>query len=153
NSGSANVSVLDLARRKAIATLATGGKPGVARVSPDGKTVVASNFSDNTVTIIDADALRVRATVPVCEQPGDIAIMPDSSKAFVACSGSSQVAAVALQGKLNLDDVLLAKMDVGNTPVSLALKPDGGELFVMNYGGGTISVIETTSNDVAGSYL
>ena len=156
NSGSANVSVLDLAERKVIATISVGGKPGVAEVSPDGKTVVVSNFADNSVSIIDANALRVRSTLPICSQPGQVAIMPDSSKAFVVCSGSAQVAAIALKTddklKANKDDALLAKLDVGQTPVSLALKPDGGELFVMNYGSGTISVIETTSNDVAGSY-
>jgi len=60
-----------------------GAAPGLARVSPDGGTIVVSNRGDNTVSLIDAKALRVRSAVPVCQEPEDIAILHDSSKAFV----------------------------------------------------------------------
>ena len=38
-------------------------------------------------------------------------------------------------------------------PVQLALKPDGGELFVSNFGGNNFSIVETANNEVGGSYL
>ena len=129
-----------------------GSSPGLARVSPDGATVVVSNRADNTVSLIDAKSLRVRATLPVCQQPEDIAILPDSSKAFVACSGSSQVASILLKSGHAKDDRVLALLDVGHTPVSLALKPDGGELIVCNFDSDSISIIET-GNDEVGSSL
>jgi YVTN family beta-propeller protein len=50
-------------------------------------------------------------------------------------------------------DRLLALLDVGKTPVNLALKPDGGELIVINFDSDNISMIETTTNEVNGSYL
>ena len=50
-------------------------------------------------------------------------------------------------------DVLLTFLDVGKTPVHIALKPDGGEAFVSNYDSDTISEITTTSNEVGGTYL
>ena len=37
--------------------------------------------------------------------------------------------------------------------MSLALKPDGGELVAFNFDAGSISIIETTPNEVLGSYL
>jgi YVTN family beta-propeller protein len=37
--------------------------------------------------------------------------------------------------------------------VSLALKPDGGELVAFNFDAGSISIIESTGNEVSGSYL
>ncbi len=37
--------------------------------------------------------------------------------------------------------------------MSLALKPDGGELAAFNFDAGSISIIETTPNEVSGSYL
>jgi YVTN family beta-propeller protein len=37
--------------------------------------------------------------------------------------------------------------------VDLALKPDGGELMVCNFDSDSISIIETTTNEVGGSYL
>ena len=99
--------------------------------------------------------------MPICQQPEDIAILPDSTKAFVACSGSSQVASIALRndGGKNGDkggdkknDRVLALLDVGRTPVSLTLKPDGGELMVCNSDSDSISIIET-GNDEVGSSL
>jgi YVTN family beta-propeller protein len=66
----------------------------------------------------------------------------------VACSGSAQVASIDLK-----TDKLLALLDVGKTPVDLALKPDGGELVVTNFDSDNISIIETSTNEVGGSYL
>jgi YVTN family beta-propeller protein len=118
--------------------------------------VVVSNRGDNTVSVIDAKLLRVRATLPVCQQPEDIVVLPDSSKAFVACSGSSQVASIALEsGKKGgvTSDRVLALLDVGRTPVSLALKPDGGELMVCDFESDSISIIETGNDEVGSSAL
>ena len=44
-------------------------------------------------------------------------------------------------------------MDVGREPVDLALKPDGGELFVANSLSDTISEVVTNTNDVGGAYM
>jgi YVTN family beta-propeller protein len=118
--------------------------------------VVVSNRGDNTVSLIDTKLLQVRATLPVCRQPEDVVILPDSSKAFVSCSGSSQVASIALRSQGvkpadKKDDRVLALLDVGRTPVSLALKPDGGELMVCNFDSDSISIIETGSDEVSSS--
>ncbi|MFI5073006.1 MAG: YncE family protein, partial [Terriglobales bacterium] len=37
--------------------------------------------------------------------------------------------------------------------INLALKPDGGELMVSNFDSSSISIVETTTNEVSGSYL
>ena len=66
----------------------------------------------------------------------------------MACTGSAQVASIDLK-----NDKLLALLDVGKTPVNLALKPDGGELMVSNFDSDNISIIETSTNEVGGSYL
>ena len=98
----------------------------------------------------------MRATLPVCKQPEDIAILPDSSKAFVSCSGSSQVASIALASENTKtgekkDDRVLALLDVGRTPVSLTLKPDGGEMIVCNFDSDSISMVETYNDEVGNS--
>jgi DNA-binding beta-propeller fold protein YncE len=94
-------------------------------------------------------------------------ILPDSSKAFVACTGGHQVMALGLARALSQSQVsqnpagqnptervdrLLAFLDVGLAPVHLALKPDGGEVFVSNFGGDTMSEIATYANEVGGAY-
>jgi YVTN family beta-propeller protein len=150
--------VLDLDRRTVAATLHVGASPGLARVSPDGSTVVVSNRADNSVSIIDTARLAVRSAINICIHPEDIAILPDSTKAFISCSGSGQVASIELKKDERkkddpTNDKLLALLDVGKSPVSLALKPDGGELIAFNFDAGSISIIETTPDEVSGSYL
>ena len=170
DSGSNLVSVVDLIERREVATAATGEQPGLARVSPDGRSVVVSNLGSGSVSIFAADpapnsspALTHRATFAGCPGATDIAILPDSSKAFVACSAAHQVMAIGLaaapatwaarQNSSLLRDHMLTLLDVGGTPVHLALKPDGGEIFVSNFASDSISEIATSTNEVGGTYI
>ena len=161
NSGSNNVSVIDLATRRSIATAAAGEGPGEARIAPDNRTLVVSNRLSNSVSILDAQTFHLRAAFPGCAQATDISILPDSSKAYIACSGGHQVMVVGLATRASAKapvtvaqpDSLLAMLDVGRTPVHLALKPDGGEIFVSNFDSDTISEIATGASEVGGAYL
>ncbi|MGP8258805.1 MAG: YncE family protein [Acidobacteriaceae bacterium] len=105
---------------------------------------------------------HLRAVFTGCPGATDSVILNDSSKAFIACSGGHQVMAVSLaaapgswaakQNSTLLSDHMLALMDVGQTPVQLALKPDGGEVFCANFGSDSVSEIETGTNEVGGTY-
>ncbi len=107
-------------------------------------------------------ALKLRAAFPGCPGATDIAILPDSSKAFIACSGGHQVMAISLaaapdswaakQNPNALTDHLLTMLDVGRTPVHLAMKPDGGEIFTSNFDDDSVSEIYTWTNEVGGTY-
>ena len=165
NSGANTVSVLDLQGRRELTTVGTGEQPGLARLSPDGRSLVVSNRGSGSVSLYnigEAPAPQFRTAFSGCSQATDIAILPDSSKAFIACSGSDQVLAVALaadpgswaakQDAAALQDHVLTRLHVGKTPVHLAVKPDGGELFVSNFGSNSISEISTFTNEVGSTY-
>ncbi len=167
NAGSDTVSVLDLENRKEIATAPTGEGPGLAVVAPDNRTLVVSNRSAGSVSIYTVNAigpkpLQFREAFPGCPGATDIAILPDSTKAFIACSDSHQLMAVWLgvpadswRGKQDATlqrDHLLSFLDVGKTPTHLALKPDGGEVFSTNFGANSISELSTWTNEVSGTY-
>jgi len=157
NAGSNNVSVVDLAKRREAGAVGVGESPGVVRVAPDGATLVVTNRKSGSVSVVDAEKLRVRAVFDGCPGAADAVILPDSSKAFVACTGGHQVMALGLaraqaQDPAEHKDRLLALLDVGPTPTHLALKPDGGEIFVSNFGGDTVSEIATGTNEVGGAY-
>ena len=171
NSGSNSVSVIDLDRRREIAVAGTGEQPGLARISPDMRSLVVTNRGSNSVSIFDVapydaaahgQVLHLRAAFPGCTGATDAAILPDSSKTFVACSAGHQVMAINLsaapgswaakQDPALTTDHVLALLDVGLTPVHLALKPDGGEIFVSNFGSDSISEISTWTNEVSGTY-
>lgn len=172
NSGSNTVSVLDLDRRREIAVAGTGEQPSVVRVSPDGHSLVVSNRASGSVSIFDVPPYNqaagaeppphLRAAFPGCPGAGDAAILPDSLKAFIACSAGHQVMAVGLaaapgswaakQNSMLMIDRMLTLLDVGKTPVNLAMKPDGGEIFVSNSDSDSISEISTSTNEVGGTY-
>jgi len=186
NSGSNAVSVIDLERRREIGVVGTGEQPGLARISPDMRSLVVTNRGGGSVSIFAVEPYaekgargvagvptasrtaaketlpRLRAVFTGCPGATDAVILPDSSKAFVACSAGRQVMAVSLaaapdswaakQNSTLLTDHMLALLDVGQTPVQLALKPDGGEIFCANFGSDSISEIETGTNEVGGTY-
>jgi YVTN family beta-propeller protein len=156
NSGSNTVSVLNLKARREIAVIGAGEEPVAARLSPDGKTLVVANRRGNSISIVDPATRRMRAVFEGCPGANDAVILPDSSKAFVACAAGHQVMAIGLAHSKTYPaqpDRLETLMDVGRAPVHLALKPDGGELFVSNSLSGSISEVVTTTNDVGGAYL
>ena len=160
NSGSNSVSILDLNTRREVAVVGTGEGPGLARIAPDSKSLVVTNRIGNSVSILGeaGGQWRVRKVIEGCPGATDAVILPDSTKAFVACSGGHQVMAIALARPADAEgsgrpDALEALLDVGHSPVQLALKPDGGEIFVSNFDSNSISEIETSTNDVSGAYL
>ena len=156
NTGSNSVSVLDLNTRREIAVIGTGEEPDSLRVSPDGKTLVVANRRGNSVSLIDPATRRVRAVFEGCPGAIDLVILPDSSKAFAACSAGHQIMAIALARPAAhpaIPDQLEALLDVGHNPMHLALKPDGGEIFVSNAQSDTISEVITGTDDVQGAYL
>jgi YVTN family beta-propeller protein len=162
NSGSNSVSILDLKTRREIAAVGTGEGPGLVRIAPDGKSLVVTNRVGNSVSILGQGSgpndWRVRKVIEGCPGATDAVILPDSTKAFVACSSGHQVMAIALARAADANspaqpDALEALLDVGHSPVQLALKPDGGELFAANFDSDSISEIITGTDDVSGAYL
>jgi YVTN family beta-propeller protein len=170
NSASNSVSVLDLTARREVAVLGTGEEPRMARISRDGQTLVVPNRAGNSVSLLDVPDPKMGASVTRAAQTGprrviegcpgasDAVILPDSSKAFAACSGGHQIMAIALARPADGNgaarpDALEALLEVGRSPVHLALKPDGGELFVSNFDSDSISEVITSTDDVGGAYV
>jgi len=162
NSGSNSVSIVDLKARREVGSIPVGNGPGLARISADGKTLLVTNRTGNNVSLVDVAQRQVRKVIDGCPGATDAVILPDSRKAFVACSAAHQIMAIALASVADpkkpergetRSDAPEALLDVGKTPVHLALKPDGGEVFVSNYDSDSISEVVTGTNDVGGSYL
>jgi len=156
NRGSNSVSVVDLEARRTVAQIGAGEEPDAALLSPDGKTLIVANHGGNSVSVFDVESQRLRAVVEGCPGAQTPVILPDSSKAFVACSGGHQVMAIALarpEDQPPAPDRLETLMDVGRAPVHLALKPDGGEVFVSNSLSDSVSEIYATTDEVGDTYM
>lgn len=156
NSGSNSVSVVDLKARREIAEIPAGGQPVAARLAPDGKTLVVADEHGSSATVIDPDTGKIRATIAGCPGASRVVILPDSSKAFLPCAAGHQVMVLALAQPAAhppLPDRLEALMDVGRGPVDLALKPDGGEIFVSNSLSDSVSEVYNTTDEVGDTYM
>ena len=167
NSGSNNVSVIDLKKRREIAVIGAGEQPGLARIAPDMRSLVVTNRGSGSISIYAVDTtaakpLRLRATFSGCTGATDAIILPDSSKTFIACTGANKVMAISLAAAPDswaakqdvgaLTDHLLTLLDVGKSPVQLALKPDGGELFAVNFDSDSVSEVSTWTNEVSDTF-
>jgi YVTN family beta-propeller protein len=164
NSVSNTISVLDLKARREIAAIGAGEEPVAVRIAPDGKTLAVANRKAGSVSLIDPASRKVRAVFEGCPGASDAVIVPDSTKVFVACSAGHQIMAIALaraeahpaapaQSIAAQPDRLEALLDVGQAPVHLALKPDGGEVFVSNSLANSISEVYATTDEVGGATL
>ncbi len=163
NAGSNNISVLDLRLHNVTGVVGAGEAPDALAVAPDNATLVVANAGSGSVGVYEVTKgklPRLRASFPGCPGAGSIAILPDSSKAFIACAAGHRVMTLGLRAARPeralpdaATDRLLALLDVGEHPTRLILKPDGGEIFVTNQGSGTVSEIATGTNEVGGAVL
>ena len=160
NSASNSISVLDLKTRREVAQYGAGEQPVAARLALDGMALVVANRQGNSLTVMDPATGKVRSVFPGCPGAASPVILPDSSKAFAACSAGHQVMVIALAQTSSGSDAhpaqpdrLEALMDVGRAPIHLAIKPDGGEVFASNSLADSVSEIYTTTDEVGDTYM
>jgi YVTN family beta-propeller protein len=87
---------INLKTFKIDAVIEAGMVPKYLAVSPDGKTLVITNWCSWDADIVDLSLNRVVARVPVGAYPRGIAISPDSRTAYIAIMGSNVLAQVNL---------------------------------------------------------
>ena len=99
------------------------------------------NFKDNTVSVIDTDAGKVVATVPVAKGPHGMAITQDGRTVYVSGDGSSSLDVID-----TATDKVVKTIHVGKAPNGLALTPDNRLLLVTVYGENRIAFIDTSTH-------
>jgi len=105
-----------------------------------------SNFKDNTVSVIDTEARKVIATVPVTAGPHGMAISPDGRTVYVSGDASSTISVID-----TTSDRVVQTLKVGKTLNGLAMASDGSLLLAAVYGEDRVAFIdpatgETTAN-------
>ena len=147
NSGSANVSVIDLWAPdggSTVALIAVGNGPSGVAVSPTADRAYVSNYDDGTVSVIDTAGNTVVTSISGFSQPYDIAVSPDGSTVWVAEHGTDTVARIQTS-----DNTVQAHVSVGSDPAGPVVSPNGAKVYVANFVDGTISVVTTADNSVS----
>jgi YVTN family beta-propeller protein len=148
SSGSNQVVRIDTATKQIVGRAHTGRRPWLARTTPNGRLLLVPNRDDSTLQIFDAQTLVPLATVGVAEHPEQLAVLPDSSAAFVSATDAKEISVVDLKR-----NVLLTNLQLGGAPHAMILKPDGGELYVTVPDLHAIEIINTWTTEIAESML
>ncbi len=138
---------------KANSAITTGGVVAGLDVSKDGKTLVAANFENDSISVIDTVTRLVKkeikffvpgSSVATGEFPYDVAIKSNVNgsalSAFVSSQRDDEVLAV------NLATESKVRIPVGAQPNDLLLSRDQKLLYVANGNSDTVSVIDTNTN-------
>jgi YVTN family beta-propeller protein len=96
NAGDGTVSIIDIAQKKVIATLAANA-PGANRLkfTPDGKLVLISAGPD--LVILDAATHKEVKRITTGHGSGGILVQPDGARAYDACGPDGYVAVIDLK--------------------------------------------------------
>jgi YVTN family beta-propeller protein len=137
------------------ATASTGATVAGVAVSKDGKTLVAANFQNDSISIVDTSTRKVLneikffepgGKVATGEFPYDVAVKSTgdgaAAKAYVSSQRDDEVLAVDIVTKA------VTRIPVGDQPNKILLSPDQNLLYVANGNSDTVSVIDTNSDKV-----
>lgn len=159
NIGSGSVTVIDLASQKKVKDLETGaGAEGIA-MSPAGGELWVTNREADTISVIDAATLEIRATVACAGFPIRIAFTPDGRHALVSAARSGEVVRFDAASR---KEITRKKLDLKNAPdaaqrlfgdrfgespvpVGLVVAADGKTAFVAATQSDAVVVIDTES--------
>lgn len=119
-----------------------GYRPYGVALSHDGKTLAASNWGDESISLIDPMLMKERSRIKVGSHPNDLLWAPDG-RLFVANAGSNSVSVIRDASVIETIRTSFDQRDlVGSTPVSLAIARDGSRLYVANADNNDIAVID-----------
>jgi YVTN family beta-propeller protein len=116
NAQDGTVSVVDVAAKKVVATLAANVR-GANRLkfTPDGKLVLISSLGGADLAVLDAASRHEVRRVKLGRGAAGIQMDPDGSRAFVACSPDDYVAVIDLKTL-----TVTGRIDAGKEPDGLA---------------------------------
>ena len=143
NAGDDSLTVFDLARLQAVATVTHEDFrfPHGSAFTPDGRKLYVACTRRNSVFVIDAAERRVLVEIPTGQSESHmVAMAPDGSRLFVPNIGSRTITVIS-----TADDKQVGEVRVGRGPEGIALTPDGKSLLVANQEDSTLSVIDTAS--------
>ena len=145
------VSVIDLKARKMTGRVPMPkGTQGIT-ASPDGKRVIAIDFTDPKFYVIDTASDRIVDTVTVDKNtigPFRARYSPDGAT-LITVNHMNALANIFDAGNLHAPQKTLT---VGPQAFGIAFSADGKTALVSNHGDGTISVIDMTKGQVSKTF-
>jgi YVTN family beta-propeller protein len=137
-----------------IQRIPVGNYPVAVRQIPNSPLALVANAGDGTISVVDLVAGASVATIQLPPfdgfpaVPNDIAILPDGSRAYVTDHDSDPGSLVYVIDLITR--TVITQVAVGAFPASIAVTPDGTQVWVPCRGDGDLFVIDTLTNTVVG---
>jgi YVTN family beta-propeller protein len=139
NWGSNDVTEINTARGTVTRTMRAGRNPRGMVVTRAGRLYVA-NFNSHTIDVYEGAQMEThRRLDPVCRIPRHLVLSPDESRLYVSCFSHSKLLVLDVQTERPIREV-----PVGEWPKSIDVTADGRYVGTANYGGSSVSVVDTT---------
>src|SRR5688572_723730 len=159
NETGGDISVVDVALQKVVATIPVGKRPRGIRLSADGATLFVAlsgspiappGVDESTLPPADKKAdgigvvsvadLKLLRVLPGGSDPEQMALSADGRQLFVANEDAGQVTAISVD-----DGKVLATFAVGGEPEGVELRPDGRAVYVTSEEDSHVAVIDVPS--------
>lgn len=136
---SGGISTIDTATNQIVgAPITTPTSAWGMAISPNGTRGYFA--TESKMFTVDLQTRQLIGTpVDVCSGPTDVIITPDGSRAYVVCTSEVTVVDLAL------NTVVGAPIPVGDAYLG-AVSPDGKTVYVGNRSGGSVTAIDTATN-------
>ncbi|MFD7440738.1 serine/threonine-protein kinase, partial [Streptomyces sp. NPDC059909] len=130
-----------------LSSIRVGNSPAGVAVSPDGRRVYVTNFSSDSVSVIDTATNRtVDEPIPVGNSPSGVAVSPDGRRVYVTNNDSASVSVIDATKNRTMGNPI----PVGDTPEGVAVSRDG-RVYVANGKSDSVSVIDPATNRTMGN--
>jgi len=142
NLASNEISVIATSTFQVIQRIETAVQPLDMALSPNGATLYATNSGAGTLTIVDIETGIARTAWIAGIGSGPYGIAALGNKVFTTDIANDQVLVLSPEG------IVRTRITVPNQPRSLALSPDGTTLYVTSLEEGTLTLINTASEQI-----
>ncbi len=137
--------VLDTRTKAIVHRDSIGKELYTCALSPDRKRLYITHWGGNELVVWDTDSRKVKARIPVGDNPNDLVINKKGTLAYIACADDNSVSVVDLtQNKVveSLVATLYPDAPTGSTSNSVALSPDEKTLYVANADNNCLAVFD-----------
>lgn len=162
NEASGDVTIIDIAKNKAVATLAVGKRPRGIQKAPDGNWVYvalsgsvpngpergekggkgdkdagAPDKSADGIGIIDTKSATLIGKLPSGSDPEQLAVSIDGTRIYISNEDSAEMSVINLSGRK-----IEASYKVGEEPEGVGVSPDGKWVYVTCEATNTVHVFD-----------
>ncbi len=124
-----------------------GSSNSLLDLSPDGKTLLATNTDNGTITVVDIAARKALREIEVGDRPECVAWIGAGPLAVVTLYRDNQLAFVdVVAGKV------LSKLTIGAEPYGVVITRDGRRAYVTQEYPGTVTEIDLEARKVLRSF-